>query len=433
MTNVLSPPALAPSAAGATVHARGPRVALLGFGQVGAAVAGRLTREPLPGRGAARITAALVRRARPEAASAHDVPLVTDGAAALEHSPDVVIEALGGLEPARSLVLEALNRGIPVVTANKALVAQHGDELFEAAVRSATPLRFEAAVLAGVPFLGTFAGRPFAARADGVTAILNGTTAFILSRIDAGLPFADALAEARDRGFAEPDPSRDLDGLDAADKLAILVRLFAGLSVAPAAIATASIRGVGPGDVARARDLGGTLKPVALARWRQPDRVSCFAGPGFVAAGDPLAALRGVENGLRLERPGIPLHFTGPGAGPDVTAATIADDVIEVLRDGRVPDLRGRRGRVEPPSGWSWFVTVRAPSLPGTLDLADLLAAHGLVARRWGAPHPEACGVAQSLLTFPSEWTDLDHALRSLSAACGGASCAWPAVEARHG
>lgn len=428
MTAVLSP--AAPASAHADRPPARPRVALLGLGRVGAAVAARLARDPLPGRGAALLTGVLVRRPRPDAAIEPPLPLLTDPADVLRDPPELVIEALGGLEPARTLVLEALRRRIPVVTANKTLLAEHGDELFDAAVRSSTPLRCEAAVLAGVPFLGTFAARPLAACAGGVTGILNGTSGDILGRIGAGLAFDEALAEARARGFAEPDPSRDLDGQDAADKLAVLVRWFGGLSVKPASIITESIRGVDASDMVRARELGGTVKPVALARWRE-DRVSAFTGPGFVPFGDVLAALRGVENGIRLERPGLPLHVTGPGAGPDVTAATIVDDVIEALGDRRVPDLRGRPASVDPPSGWSWFVTLRSAALPAEIELADLLAAHGVVPRRWGSRHAGAGVAAQSLLTFPCSFGDLDHALRAVTAS-GVASRAWPIVEGPH-
>lgn len=426
MTSVLPLPASAGN--GADPRPRSPRVALLGLGRIGSAVVARLAREPLPGRGPTRITGALVRRTRAEGRLGSQVPLLTDPAQVFRDAPDVLVEVLGGVEPARTLVLAALRRRVPVVTANKTLLAEHGDELFDAAVQSGTPLRCDAAVLAGVPFLGTFAARPLAARAHGVTGIVNGTSGYILSRIDAGLPFAGALAEARDRGLAEADPSRDLDGLDAADKLAVLVRWFAGLSLRPSEITTVSIRGVVPGDLARARELGGTIRPVALARWREPGCVSAFAGPGFVPAGDVLGSLQGVENGIRLERPGLPLHVTGPGAGPDITAATIVDDVIEALEDGRVPDLRGRRAEVERPTGWPWFVTLRGAALPGASGLADLLAAHGLPPRRWGAKRPEAGGDARSLLTFPCDRADLDEALRALSA-CGLTTSAWPLVE----
>ena len=149
--------------------------------------------------------------------------------------PTVIVEALGGLEPARTLVLDAIARGIPVVTANKSLLAHHGDELADAAARAGVSLRFEASVVAGVPFLGTFARRPYASALTSITGIVNGTTNFILSQMQDGTSdYGSALAEAQRRGFAEPEPSKDVDGIDAAEKLRHPdSRSSAGRAVAP--------------------------------------------------------------------------------------------------------------------------------------------------------------------------------------------------------
>ena len=180
--------------------------------------------------------------------------------------PTVIVEALGGLEPARTLVLEAIARGIPVVTANKSLLAHHGDELLEAASVAGVPLRYEASVIAGVPFLGTFARRPYASALSAFSGILNGTTNFILSQMaDGGRDYGSALSDAQRRGFAEPDPSKDVGGVDAVEKLTILIRQFAGLRVDPGAIETTGIERITSDDLAGARGLGGTLKPVVYA------------------------------------------------------------------------------------------------------------------------------------------------------------------------
>ena len=408
------------------------RVALLGLGRIGSAIADIIVREPLGGRIPATITGALVRNAR--TASAHGtVPLLTDPAGLLDSAPDVLIEVLGGLEPARTLVLAALERGIAVVTANKTLLAVHGDELFDAARRFETPLRCEAAVLAGVPFLGAFGNRPLAAAVDRITGILNGTSNFVLSRVDEGRESADALAEARRRGFAEPDSSKDMDGSDSAEKLAILVRHFARLSVQPSDIRRTSIDGIGPGELARARELGGRLKPVAFAEWSGRD-VACFTGPAFLKEDDPLAALRGVLNGVRVERTGsVPLHITGPGAGPDVTARTVLDDVVEALADRRVPALGGvPRGRSTGPSGLGWYVTLHSRARIDPADVADLLGSFGIWVYRWGAELPESCGSSRSLLTFPCPVAEVEGALRTLADAAACRTLACPIVEAGH-
>jgi homoserine dehydrogenase len=395
-------------------------------------VADILAREPLAGRNTARITGALVRRVRSSPAQGA-FPVCTEPAELLDNAPDVLIEVLGGLEPARTLVLEALARGIPVVTANKSLLAVHGDELFAAASRFETPLRCEAAVLAGVPFLGTFGNRPLATAVDRITGIFNGTSNFVLSRVEDGLAAADALADARRRGFAEPDSSRDLDGSDSADKLAILIRFFARLSVQPADIPRTSISGIGPAELARARELGGRLKPVAFAEWSD-NVVTCFTGPAFLPDDDPLAVLRGVLNGMRIERDGsLPLHFTGPGAGPEVTARTILDDVVEVLADRRVPALGGEpRARVSTPSARGWYVTLHSGALADPVDIADLLGSYGIWVRRWGAAHWESGGTARSLLTFPCSSNEVERALRAVVAASGCSTRVHPMVEAAH-
>lgn len=430
MASVLESSAASPPGAPLTTARNEARAVLLGLGRVGSAVADLLARETLPAGPPVRIAGAVVRRER---GTGRPFPTCTNPSALLDQSPDVVIEALGGLEPARALVLEALGRRIPVVTANKTLLAVHGDELLAAARRFDVALRYEASVIAGVPFLGTFRNRPLAARADGVIGILNGTSNYILSRVDEGLPAEHALADAQARGYAEPDASKDLNGSDAAEKLAILVRCFANLSLQPGDVPATTIEGIGPHDLARARELGGRLKPVAFARWT--DRaVACFVGPAFLPAADPLAGLEGVLNGIRIERAGAaPLHFTGPGAGPEITARTMLDDVVEVLRNRRAdPSLEPRSARVRHANDLGAFVTLRAPALPDPVEVADLLAGHNLWVRRWGVPRPEPGGIARSVLLFPCEGPQLESALHALSGAAGCATTACPALEAPH-
>jgi homoserine dehydrogenase len=241
------------------------RIGLLGFGQVGSAVARLAAARPRSGRAEIEVTAALVRDPlRPRAMSGTTV--TADPERVFAPRPSVIVEALGGLEPARTLVLEAIARGIPVVTANKSLLAHHGDELATAAVLARVPLRFEASVLAGVPFLGTFARRPYAAALTSVTGIVNGTTNFILSQMHDGTrDYASALSDAQRRGFAEPAPAKDVEGIDAVEKLTILIRQFGGQTVKPWMIETTGIACVTPADFGHARELGGTLKPVVHA------------------------------------------------------------------------------------------------------------------------------------------------------------------------
>ena len=408
---------------------REARIALLGLGVVGGAVADLLVREPDCVGRRARIGGALVRRAagRPDT----PYPLVDDAAALLDDEPDVVVEVLGGLEPARSIVLESLDRGIPVVTANKSLLAAHADEILDASRRSGAPVHFEAAVLSGIPFLGTFGRRTLASRVRRITGILNGTSNFVLTRLQRGDSIEDAIGEAQRLGLAEPDPSKDLGGQDAAEKLAVLIRQFAGARVHPAQIHTASIADVTPADLRHAREFGGTLKPVSLAEWHD-GHVSCFAGPAFLGRHDPLAHIDGVLNGIRLEGGGDPLCFTGPGAGPQVTARTILDDVAEVLSGNGATTLRDATApsRVTAPSGQGWFVRLSSSTpLPFPDDVSDLLGAHGLWIRRWGGIDSGAGDWRRYLLTFPVSADALEGGLRALSAASGCQTRAFPVVE----
>ena len=273
MTTTLLDPAAPAAVAGETECIPATcRIGLLGLGNVGSAFA-RHAREAaahLAARGFAPIVAtALVRTtSRPRAAASFVTNLTSDIDAFFAEPLDVVVEALGGVEPAYTFVRRALDLGIPVVTANKSLVAARGDELAQLARRRATALRYEASCIAGVPFLGGFERRPLAARAAGVTAILNGTSNSILTAMTSGTSFDAALADAQRLGFAEPDPSMDISGADAAEKLAILIRVFGRLVVDPAALAARRHR---PRRAGRHRR-GGRL------RRRDPP-----GGPGLVA------------------------------------------------------------------------------------------------------------------------------------------------------
>jgi homoserine dehydrogenase len=421
----------APDVATTAVRAEA-RIALLGLGVVGGAIADLLAREPDCVGRRARIDGALVRHAgrRPDA----PCPLVEDVSTLLDGDPDVVIEVLGGVEPARTIVVSALERGIPVVTANKSLLAAHADEILDASRRSGASVHLEAAVLAGIPFLGTFGRRGLASRVRRITAILNGTTNFVLTRLQRGESIEDAVADAQRLGFAEPDPSKDLGGQDAAEKLAVLIRQFAGARVHPAQIHTTSIAGVTPADLSHARELGGTLKPVSFAEWHNGD-VSCFTGPAFLGNGDPLAHVEGVLNGIRLERDDDPLCFTGPGAGPRVTARTILDDVAEVLSGNGATGLREAiaPSRVTRPSGDGWFVRLSSPTrLPFPDDVSDLLGSHGVWTRRWGAIDSRTGDWRRYLLTFPVSAAALESGLRALSAASACQVRAFPVVDGSH-
>lgn len=400
------------------------RIGLLGVGNVGSAFA-RLAHEapePLAARGFTPIiSTALVRdaaRPRPHTAG------LTDTADVFFAEPvDVVVEALGGVEPAYTLVRRALDRGIPVVTANKSLVAAHGDELSRLARRRATAFRYEAACIAGVPFLGTFERRPLASRASAVTAILNGTSNSILTAMAAGTSFDAALANAQRLGLAEPDPSMDISGADAAEKLTILLRLFGGLLIDPASLTLEGISGIEPEDIAAAIAFDGAIRPIAHASW-EGSSVRAFVSPAFVGGLHPLARVAGVTNGIVIKGERGTQCYIGPGAGPDVTAATLLDDVAEVVTDRRVrtpspAPTQSATSIVRPDSAWFLRLT-------GTVrdsDVADLLGSYGIWCSRLARR-----GDRTFVVTCPASHARVSSALDAVQAATGGTASAYPAL-----
>jgi homoserine dehydrogenase len=326
------------------------RIGLLGLGNVGSAVARLIAHAPFvfaPRGFAPAVTAALVRH--PDRPRDVSVARITGSIDQFFEAPiDLVVEAIGGVDAPYHYVRRALDRGIPVVTANKSLVAAHGDELSRLARRRCTAFRFEASCIAGVPFLGTFERRPLASRISGVTAILNGTSNYILSAMtSAGASFEGALADAQRLGLAEPDPVMDVSGADAAEKLSILLRLFGHLVLRPAAIPAEGIDSVDADDLRAAADLNGCIKPVAYASWKD-GAVRAFVGPAFVPRSHPLAHIKGLTNAIHLEGDHGPLCFSGPGAGPEVTAATLLDDVAEIASERPVRPPEAPETRVAP-------------------------------------------------------------------------------------
>ena len=417
------------------------RVAVLGLGQVGGAVAALAVRAAGNLPASFRVASALVRDPRkPRVIDAATLPLTTDPRKVLASKPDVLVEVLGGIEPARTLVLEALNAGIPVVTANKTLLAYCGAELFAAAAAAGAPLLYEASVLAGVPFLGTLGRRPFARSVTGFRGILNGTSNFILTRMARdGAGFGEALASAQRAGFAEPDPSKDIDGDDAVEKLCVLLRHIAGFDVHPSQIDKTGITSVDGRDQQQAAAFGGTVRPVAVADWRDAS-VAAYVGPAFVEGTNALSRVDGVQNAIALTTLWSgELFFSGPGAGPTVTAATVLDDVVEAspppfgaAADKPASPRHGKASRPTPPvtsvNDGGWFIRLTSPAL-GEAEAPSLLASLGIRIRRASCIDARSGRHSQWLLTHPCGRVHLDAALDLLSAKTG--CCPWriPALE----
>jgi homoserine dehydrogenase len=394
------------------------RIGLLGLGQVGQAVA-RLASD----RGAIadaglrfQIDHALVRDTAKPRRCPKPARITNNPPAFLRGQYDVVVDALDAVEPARTLIARLLGRGTSVVTANKALVAEHGAYLEAVAAAHGAMFRFEATALAGVPFLGMLAERPLVASVDRALAIVNGTSNYLLTSLaEPGASSASALAAAQQLGFAEPDPARDLDGLDAADKLMLLTSLFGWGRLAREGLDVRGIRNIGADDLAAARSLGGTIKPVVYAR-RDAVGVTAFVGPAFLPATEPLASLGGALNGIRLDGKHVAnLFFSGPGAGPDVTAATLLDDVVQAASvkkrvHSRAPASSRPLFASSPIT--PWFIRLSFPGVvPGGPAVASLAAACGFHVERVA---DFASGSSRWLFAGPHGRRDLDAALARL-------------------
>jgi homoserine dehydrogenase len=399
-------------------------VALLGAGRIGCAVAARLPRARGRDGQRARIVVALVRDpARRDRGSLRGAALTGDPEAVFTTGPDVVVELLGGVEPAATLVMRALDRGIPVVTANKSLLAAHGAGLAARAAAHGVPFLYEASVLAGVPFLGALARRREAASVSRIQGIVNGTSNYILTRMAAGVTVAGAVADAQRLGLAEPSPDHDLLGLDAAEKLAVLIHHLGWGRVAPAAIETSGIGALDPHDLAAARLFGGSIKPLVTAA-RGAGGLMAFSGPAFVPAAHQLSGVEGVENALVLTTRTGDVTYRGPGAGPDATAATVIDDLFEAAE--REPRPPGPNAADLHPTTLStgWFVRLGGPRLPAWEDVGDLCGAYGVWMRR-----TERFADRGYLLTHPAAPDRLSGALGALRAAAGLEGLAVRAVE----
>jgi homoserine dehydrogenase len=322
------------------------RIALLGCGVVGSAVARLLTQhgDDLAARVGRplEIAGIAVRRAgRDRSDLGLDPGLFTTDAEELVTRADVVVEVIGGIEPARSLILSAMKHGASVVTANKALLAQDGPTLYAAAQDAGVDLYYEAAVAGAIPLL-----RPLRESLAGddvrrVLGIVNGTTNYVLDKMDTtGASFHDAIEQAQALGYAEADPTADVEGFDAAAKAAILASLAFHTRVSGADVHREGITEVTAADVAAAKEMDCVVKLLAICE-RTGDGVSVRVHPAMIPRSHPLAGVREAFNAVFVEADAAgQLMFYGRGAGGDPTASAVLGDVVAVARH-RVGGGRG--------------------------------------------------------------------------------------------
>jgi homoserine dehydrogenase len=325
----------------------------------------------------------------------------------LDGDVDVVVEVLGGLEPARSLVAKALRAGRPVVSANKTLVATSGQELKALAEAHGTVFACDAAVLAGVPFIGSLSRRPLVSAARRIEGIVNGTSHFIVDALGRGVEFNAAVKDAVARGYAEPDSSADTSGRDAAEKLTILLHLAGCHDVKVSDLTCTSLGVLEPEDLRGAWTIGGTIKPVAIASL-DPAAAGAWVGPAFVSSSHAFAQLDGVANALRLTgRNGHTVTFSGPGAGPDATAVTIVDDVVEAVTGQWAQRAAPRPAEsavavsaLRQPARGPWFLALgdhERAEWPA--EAVDVLSSRGI-----RVVQSSAAGGRLAVLTAPASW-----------------------------
>ncbi|KAF0653169.1 homoserine dehydrogenase [Cyanobium sp. Copco_Reservoir_LC18] len=322
-------------------------VGLLGLGTVGAGVASILTspegRHPMVADLALRRVAVRnPQRSRPVTLPPES--LVTDPLLVVnDPTVDIVVEVMGGLEPARTLILRAITAGKSVVTANKAVIARHGEEIAAAAAERGVYVLIEAAVGGGIPIIEPLKQSLGGNRIRRVSGIINGTTNYILSRMaDDGAGYGEVLAEAQALGYAEADPAADVEGSDAADKIAILAGLAYGGTVSRAGIATEGIDRLDARDVAYAAQLGFVVKLLAVAEHMGDDAeggalLDVRVNPTLLPKSHPLAGVHGVNNAILVEGDPVgQVMFYGPGAGAGPTASAVVADILNIAGIRRV-------------------------------------------------------------------------------------------------
>ena len=320
---------------------------------------------------------------------------VTDDAFAVVNDPevDVVVELIGGYGVAKELVLKAIENGKHVVTANKALLAAHGNEIFAAAQKKGVIVAFEAAVAGGIPIIKAVREGLSANRIQWIAGIINGTTNFILSEMrDKGLPFAEVLKEAQRLGYAEADPTFDIEGVDAAHKITILSALAFGI---PMQFDSAHIEGISKleaEDIKYAEQLGYRIKLLGITKWT-PAGVELRVHPTLIPAKRLIANVEGPMNAVLVQGDavGATLHY-GKGAGAEPTASAVIADLVDVARvldadpEHRVPYLAFQPDAVVntpilPISEveTSYYLRLRVEDKPGVLaDITRILADHGI-------------------------------------------------------
>jgi homoserine dehydrogenase len=415
------------------------KIGLLGLGTVGggtlnvlvrnaAEIARRAGREIVVGHAAAKDY-------DPSRLAGLDRVQVSDDAFLVVDDPevDVVVELIGGYSPARELVLKAIANGKHVVTANKALIALHGNEIFDAAQRQGVTVAFEAAVAGGIPIIKALREGLAANHIEWIAGIINGTGNFILTEMrDKGRAFADALAEAQTLGYAEADPTFDVEGIDAAHKLTILASLAFGIPLQFDKCFTEGITRIEPQDVVYAEQFGYRIKHLGVTR-RTAQGVELRVHPTLIPERRLIANVDGVMNAVLVQGDAVgPTLYYGAGAGSLPTASAVVADIIDVTRtlttdpENRVPHLAFQPGELSdlpvlPMDDVvsAYYLRMTVEDRPGVLAaVSGILSEHGISieAMRQQEPAAGEPRVPLVMLTQTVRESQMNAALRGIEA-----------------
>jgi len=381
---------------GASSRMRSIGIGILGFGTVGAGVVEGLQRNARVIGERLGLMPAVLRIADLDLEADRGVAVEPDTitrdaeAVVRDENVRIVVELIGGTGAAKELVMLALELGKPVVTANKALLAEHGREIFELAERRGVDLYFGASVGGGIPVIRALREGLIGNRINSIHGILNGTCNYILTRMEAeGLEFEQVLGEAQAAGYAEADPALDIDGTDTAHKAVILASLAYGFSVPMSSVATEGIRGISRTDIRYAGDLGYRIKLLAVIK-REDSRIEVRVHPTLVPLNTMLASVGGVYNAVMVEGDlvGKTLYY-GRGAGRKPTASTVISDIAEVMKNLEGGSRRplAALAQIGQPAGimdigevvTRYYLRLSLLDRPGVLGrIADILGANGI-------------------------------------------------------
>ena len=411
-------------------------VGLIGFGTVGSGVARILLERAAPIQRRLGVPLQLVRIAELDVTTDRGIKvpagvLTTDAKSVLEDAAiDIVVELIGGYDAAKRIILDAVAAGKQVVTANKALLAVHGEELFEAAARQRVDLGFEASVGGGIPVIRALTEGLAANTILSIYGIINGTSNYILTRMTReGRSFEQALAAAQSAGYAEADPTFDVAGVDSAHKLAIMVSLAYGTPVDVKEIHTEGITKLTPLDIEYATELGYTVKLLGIAKFSDGE-IEARVHPTMIPSSSPVARVEGVFNAIELIGDAVgEVMLYGQGAGSMPTASAVVSDVVDLARNlvlgvsGRVPPASFRQDqrrplRIRPMEEISALYYTRFMVLdrPGVLSqIAGVLGHHGIsIASVLQKGRKEGQTVPVVIMTHQANERDVQAALREI-------------------